>query len=111
MQLDDQTFCFFGKQSVIKGNLYLEGPTHISSKIEGNLEIKVEHKLSVEPTGFIHGTLKGGDIDVFGKVEGDIISSGILTIYPSAQVSGHINAKSLIIRPGAIVNMKGHTSD
>lgn len=111
MQLDDQSFCFFGKKSVIKGDLFLEGPTHISSMIEGNIQVEENFKLSIEPTGAVQGSLTAYDIDIYGKVEGDIISHGTLRIFPSAKVSGKITAKSLVIRPGATVNMIGHTND
>lgn len=110
MQLDDQNFCFIGKKSKIIGDLILDGPTHISSTIEGNLEVHPDHKLSIEPAGLVTGKIKAGDIDVYGQVEGDINASGTLRIFPCANVSGKISAKNLIIKPGAIVNMTGHTS-
>ena len=111
MQLDNQSFCFFGKNSKIKGDLHLEGPTHISSRIEGHIFIQEDYKLSIEPTGSIEGSLNAFDIDVYGKVHGDITAHGTLRIFPSANISGKISAKSLVIKPGATVNMIGHTND
>lgn len=111
MQLNNQTFCFFGKNSKIKGDLFLDGPTHISSTIEGNIKLVENHKVSIEPTGRVLGTLKGFDIDIYGVVEGDITCDGTLRIFPSAKVAGKISAQSLVIKPGAKVDMIGHTND
>ncbi|OIQ17047.1 MAG: hypothetical protein BM556_12590 [Bacteriovorax sp. MedPE-SWde] len=111
MELDNQSFCFFGKNTKINGDLFLEGPSHISSTIEGSITVKENHKLSIEPTGLVKGRLNAYDIDVYGKVDGEIVCHGTLRIFPSATVSGKITAKGLVIQPGASVNMIGHTND
>ncbi|EQC46087.1 polymer-forming cytoskeletal protein [Bacteriovorax sp. Seq25_V] len=109
MNINEQTFCFLGKDSVIRGELILSGEVHLSSTVEGDLTLKTNHTLSIEPHGKVIGTVTGINIDIYGTVTGDINASGTLRIFPSAKVEGKISAKALIIRPGAVVNMTGHT--
>ena len=109
MNLDDQNFFFLGKESNLKGDLEIYGPAHICGKLIGNIKIKDKYKLTIEPTGKIEGTLNGHDIDVYGEVNGDILCDGTLRIFPSSNVHGKINANSLVIRPGAVINITGHT--
>ncbi len=109
MNINEQTFCFLGKDSIIKGELTLSGEVHLSAHVEGDLTLITDHTLSIEPHGKVVGKLNGINIDIYGTVNGDINASGTLRIFPSAKVEGKISAKALIIRPGAIVNMTGHT--
>lgn len=111
MQLGEQTFCFFGKNSTLKGDFELHGQTHINCKVYGHLNVVSEEVLSIGPESYIEGDITAFNIDIYGEVRGDITASNILRIFPSAVVEGKVSAKSLIIKPGAIINMTGHTRD
>jgi cytoskeletal protein CcmA (bactofilin family) len=109
VSLDERDFVFIGKSSKFKGDLFISGPGHINGVLTGNIKVETENKLIVEPTGHIQGSIQGHDVDIYGRVDGDVITTGVLCIFPSAQITGKINARSMIIKPGAKINMIGHT--
>lgn len=111
MHLGEQTFCFFGKDSTLKGEFELHGQTHINCTILGHINVISEEVLTIGPQSTIEGNINAANIDIYGVVKGDIAASSILRIFPSAFVEGKVSAKSLIIKPGAIINMTGHTKD
>ncbi len=109
MDLRDQNFSFVGIGSVIKGDITLQGPTHICATIEGDIQIEESHQLTIEPQGRIEGRIRCGDLNIYGEVIGDITSQGRVKVYPTGSVKGQIVAKLINIAPGAKVNMQGHT--
>ena len=109
MKLDDQNFFFLGKESILKGDIELYGPAHICGNLNGNIKIKDKFKLTIEPTAKVEGTINGHDIDIYGEVHGDVLCEGTLRIFPSSTIHGKINARSLVIKPGAVINITGHT--
>ena len=111
MEINDLDFCFLGKKSTFKGDIYLNGPTHIASNVEGKIIAETNSKISIEPSSIIKGSIDSYDIDIYGKVEGDVNSKGVLRLFPSAIVTGQVSARSLEIRPGAILNATSQTSD
>ncbi len=110
MEIKDLNFCFIGKDSVITGDLQLNGPSHIACRVEGSVTIETDNKIQIEPSAYILGKIDCHDIDVYGHVKGNINSTGTLRLFPSAVVEGEINSHSLIIKPGAIVNAMSATS-
>ena len=109
MEIKDLNFCFLGKKSTFKGDVYLNGPSHISSKVEGNIIAESNDIISIEPSSHIIGSISSYDIDIYGKVDGDIESKGRLRLFPSAIVTGTVKAKSMEIKPGAILNASSST--
>ena len=108
--IKDQDFRDFhynvlGAKSKFVGDLVLCGDAIITSEIHGSLEIKDEGKLVLERGSFIKGKIKAIDLEIFGKVEGDIECSGLVSIRSSAEVIGTIRSGRLVIYPGAIVEM------
>lgn len=111
MQLGEQTFCFFGKNSTLRGEFELHGQTHINCRVIGELHVVSEEVLSIGPQSEVEGNINATNIDIYGMVKGDISALGTLRIFPSARVEGKVSAKSLIIKPGAKINMIGHTKE
>ncbi len=95
-----------GAKSKFVGDLILCGDAIITSEIEGSIEIRDEGKLVLERGSYIRGKIKAIDLEIFGKVEGDIECSGLVSIRSSAEVSGTIRSGKLVIYPGAMVEMK-----
>lgn len=109
MQIGEQTFCFFGKNSTIKGEFNLAGEIHINCQIEGTIKLETEDLLTVGPHAKIQGNIFAENVDIYGNFNGELNVSGKLRIFPSATVTGKISANSLIIKPGAQINMTGHS--
>ena len=91
--------------SNLKGIINVCGDLYVAGKIEGDLFIK-DGILLIEPTGEIHGSIKGHDMQILGKVTGTIYSLGQVTIKSSGIISGTIHAKAMKVLPGAIIESK-----
>ncbi|MFZ8932744.1 MAG: bactofilin family protein [Bacteriovoracaceae bacterium] len=107
--LNNQNFSFLGKGSTLMGKLKLTGPTHLYSSIEGEILMNDDAKLIIERYGKVKGKINCLNLDIHGEFEGVIEAKGIVTVYPSAEVSGQVVAKELKIHSGANINFEGHT--
>ncbi|HLW56830.1 MAG TPA: polymer-forming cytoskeletal protein [Bacteriovoracaceae bacterium] len=93
-----------GAETQLTGNINFSGDAIITATIEGNIKMLNSSKLILERGSKIKGQIEAFDLEVFGEVIGDILSEGSVAIRSSAQVTGSIKAKKLIIYPGAIVD-------
>lgn len=90
------TGCHFEGKLRSEANLRLEG------KFQGEMECTGE--IVIGESGEAHSTIKGSEIIVAGKVFGDIITEGKLTITASGQVDGNVSAHTLVIADGGVLN-------
>lgn len=95
-----------GSQTLITGDINFSGDAIITATVEGNIKMLHSSKLVLERGSKVKGAISAFDLEIFGEVEGDITSEGSVSIRSSAQVSGSIKAKKLIIYPGAIVDTR-----
>ncbi len=109
INIQEQEYCFLGEGSKLKGEIYLKGTSHLACQLEGDVFMDSEQTLTIEHTGSIKGNLECHNLEIFGSIEGKINSSGKITIYPSGKVNVDLKSKSLVIHPGAIVNITGQT--
>ena len=82
------------------GSLKDEGPITINGEVKG--DITSSESIFVGEDAFIQGPISAQFITVSGAVEGEIKASETLEITPTGKVSGKIDTKTLIIRPGAL---------
>ena len=100
-----------GTNSYIHGDLILSGDAIITSHIEGSIEVKESGKLVLERGSFVKGKVKANDLEVFGRVEGEIECTGLVSLRSSAQVIGSVKSSKLVIYPGAIVEMTANSQE
>jgi len=103
-------FSLLGKDSELEGDFKFSGDTLINCKMKGKISILGDGKLTFERGSVFEGDILCKDIEVFGKIKGQVDASGTMSIRSSASVSGIINAANISIFPGASINMEGHTS-
>ncbi len=104
-----QTFTTIGKSTVLKGNFNFVGTTHLLGTLNGEIVMEGNAKIILEIGSLTDGILQCSDVEIYGEFTGEIRSTGIVTLYPTAVVNGKIIAKSMEILPGAVVNISGHT--
>lgn len=98
---------FIDIEAGMVGDLKFSTPVNlkINGKFEGRLETKgvliIGEKADINAK-----IIKGENIQVAGKVKGDIISSRRLDIFAPAKVIGNIKAPILVINEGVV--LKGH---
>lgn len=106
--LRSHIYSFLGKNSLIKGEMHLTGDVKICSEIIGELHVQEGH-LFIEREGNVQGKVQCTDIEITGKFSGEIKSSGKVVLWPCSKVSGQIQAKSIVIYPGACADIEAHT--
>lgn len=109
IQLRQQDFSFLGKKTKIKGELHLSGTTHLASFVEGEIRMQENSELTLEHESKVKGDIYCHNLEVYGQVQGNINSTGLVTFHPTSCFSGKISAQKLAIKPGADLNMDGHT--
>lgn len=109
IQLRQQNFSFLGKDCKLNGIFQFNGATRFACQLEGELQMSGQSTLTVERDGKFTGLIDCHDLEVYGQVDGEIRSKGIVTLYSCAKFQGKIMAQGLKIYPGAQVNMDGHT--
>ena len=102
-QLD---FTMLGRGGRFKGVMSLEGPTHLSGHVDGDLIMKNDSDLCIQPYGVVIGEVHGRNIEIYGRVEGSIKATGTITLHASAVEKGVVQAANLVIRPGAVMDAK-----
>ena len=108
-ELRKEELTIIGESNTLIGEFHFAGIIRIHSKIQGILNFDSESTVTLERTSEVNGEINCHDIDIFGKVIGDIKASGVITIRPSAIIKGQISAQNMTIYPGANVNIEGHT--
>ena len=93
-----------GLNSEVTGVIKLKGDTIFNGQIDGELHL-TEGKLVLERGSKIKGKIFAHEIEVFGEISGDIFCSGKLSFRSSAKFDGDIQSNSLVIYPGAQINM------
>ncbi len=80
--------------------------TNSDIRIDGSLDgdVKCTGKVVVGPQGAIKGNIDCQSADIFGNIDGKVITSDMLSLKSSAAIIGEIHTKSLSIEPGASFN-------
>ena len=99
-------FNIIGLSSQINGDLHLSGRSSIEGKVKGNIYSEDESMIIIEKNAEIIGNVNAFNIEVFGKVHGELNAKGTLSIRPGSEVEGTIKSERLVIYPGALVNTK-----
>lgn len=97
------------KSMIIIGELSFQGKTRIDGTINGN--ISGEH-LVLSETGKVIGDITACSFNCFGTLEGNV-RSNIITARKNCNIHGRLEAGSLTVEPGAIIDgeIKAATRD
>ncbi len=104
MELRNQDFTVLGQGSSLTGDFVFLGPTRIAAQVDGTMTMEGMAPLTIERAGVFDGTLQCHDIEIYGLVKGKINSSGKITIFPSATVTGEVKCNDLVVFAGAQLN-------
>lgn len=88
-----------GKNTVINGNISVQGCTRIDGYIEGTLA--VDNTLHVGEAGVIKAPIYAQNAVIAGTVFGNIVCKGRLQLTTTAKVTGNLKCSSLSIPDGA----------
>jgi cytoskeletal protein CcmA (bactofilin family) len=86
--------------TVVKGDLKSDRGFRIDGTIEGSVESN--GAIVIGETGAVNGNVRGGDVIVVGRVDGNILARGHLDIRSTGKVVGDVKAASFRIETGGV---------
>ncbi len=89
-----------GEGSELKGEFNVKGTLRIDGVFSG--EIHTDGKILISKTGHIKTDIKGGDIIIGGKVEGNVYATKQVSLLKTAQLMGDIITPSLVVEEGVV---------
>jgi cytoskeletal protein CcmA (bactofilin family) len=92
--------CYIAEGITVEGKITGNKSVGIDGNFEGELDIS--SKVVVGETGEIKGNITAEDVEISGKVVGNIIADNFMEAKPTGQIIGDIEASRLVIEDGAI---------
>ncbi len=89
-----------GATIAIKGDIAGKGDVVVSGTVEGSIDL-ADHRVTVEATGRVKGDIVGKQVQIKGRVIGDIEASDLLSVSSTGTVKGNIVAPRVAVEDGA----------
>jgi len=101
-----------GEDTVIQGNIKLDGNIVVYGKILGDIE--TDGTIRIGPGAEIEGKLIGTDLQIGGHVEGNVMAVGKVMLGDKSVLHGDMKASQIVIEEGAHFegrcDMQAHSS-
>lgn len=91
-----------GASVKVEGNFVCEGDMIVDGEVKGKIE--TNGFLQVGPKSVINADVKAGNGKVSGEIKGNVIVKGYLELTSSARIYGDLEAQSLSMERGALIN-------
>lgn len=71
-------------------------------RIDGTLvgTVRTNGRLILGPSSRVTGKINSPNIDVFGRMEGEVVSTGTVVLRAKSQVKGTITTETLVVEAG-----------
>lgn len=89
-----------GERTSFEGTLRCEGSLRILGSVQGEVDSK--GTIIIEERAQVKATVRGANVTVGGRVEGEIHCSGKVEIRPTGRVAGELEAGALVVQEGAV---------
>ena len=89
-----------GAAATIRGDITGKGDLAISGRVEGTVDLP-DNDANLEATGFMDGGIIAKNVNIRGKVQGDIEAKRKVTIFATGTAVGTITAPRIQIEDGA----------
>ena len=89
-----------GKSVVIKGELSGSEDLYIDGTVEGSIQLQ-GNNLVIGPNGHVHADINAKNVDIQGKLEGNIRATDCAELRKSAVILGDITTQRIAIEDGA----------
>lgn len=88
--------------SVITGNIVSDNDFRIDGEVQGDMQCK--GKVIIGQYGLLKGKVVCANAEIIGTVIGDIHVTDTITLRATANFTGEIKTKILVVEPNAILN-------
>jgi cytoskeletal protein CcmA (bactofilin family) len=89
-----------GKNMVIIGKVTSSEDLYVDGEVRGTLEV-LNSRLTIGPNGKANAGAKAREVEVMGRVDGDVESVEKISIRKGGQLVGDIRAAGIVIEDGA----------
>lgn len=93
---------FLSEGIVVEGDIQATKDIRIDGTLVGTLQ--TDGRLVLGPASKVTGGVNSPNIDIYGMVEGDIVSVGIVVLRKDSKIKGTITTVTMIIEAGATFN-------
>jgi len=100
----EQKIIFFNILSfgtTLKGEILINGDFRVDGTLDGSVQCE---NLIIGSPGYIDGLIKCKNVEISGKVNGDIYASELIILNKDAKVNGNIFTSKLIVELGATLS-------
>ena len=87
---------------IVEGNIQTPRDIRIDGTLVGT--VNADGRLILGPSSHVTGKVNSPNIDVFGSVEGDIVSTGIVVLRAKSNVKGTTSTATMVVEAGAVFN-------
>ena len=87
---------------IVEGNIQTPRDIRIDGTLVGT--VHTDGRLVLGPSSRVTGKVNSPNIDVFGNVEGDIVSTGIVVLRAKSNVKGTISTATMVVEARAVFN-------
>jgi cytoskeletal protein CcmA (bactofilin family) len=98
MDKDEKIDSIIGKNTIITGDIKVDGATKIDGTVEGNITAK--DGLIIGRDAVVKGTIVCKSAIIGGQVNGNITAHEIVELQTGARLAGDITCKGIIIKDG-----------
>lgn len=100
----DRIETLIGEQCSIVGNLSGGGLLRLDGSIDG--DILWQDDIVIGPYALFNGNVTCRNASVNGRIKGNVICEGTLTIEVSGKINGDITVKNLVVKEGGFLEGK-----
>jgi cytoskeletal protein CcmA (bactofilin family) len=97
-----------GPTMVIQGEVYSNESIRVHGRLEGVLQA-TDSRVVIEPEGSVKATVRAADVIVRGRLEGETVASGSITVCRDGRLIGEAKTARLVVEDGAYVKGKNET--
>jgi cytoskeletal protein CcmA (bactofilin family) len=91
-----------GPRDILQGRLEIQGDLKIAGNVEGDL--KATGDVTIDSGANIQASIEGGNVNVRGKVSGNVTAKKRLTLGGSGRLDGDVKVSRLTVEDGATLN-------
>ncbi len=89
-----------GRSIVLKGDIQADEDLYLDGRVEGTVDLG-DHRLTIGPHARVRATIRARDVDIMGRVHGNVDASGRISIRSNAQLTGDLKMAGVVIEDGA----------
>ena len=89
-----------GKTMVINGSIETTGDLYVDGVVTGKLMV-VNSRLTIGPNGRAKANATARDVDVIGALDGNVESSGKVSVQKGGRLVGDVRTVGIVIEDGA----------